>query len=87
MTAAEPVNIIRTLPLHVEDFLHLNDSGAFEGYGKTELIDGGIVYINAQHRPHARIKSDLFVILRGRSRGHRRAFDGVDRGNREHAAT
>lgn len=42
MTAAEPLNIIRKLPLRVEDFLHLNDSGA---------------------------------------------FDGVDRGNREHAAT
>ena len=56
MIAFEPLPIVRPLPLRVEDFLLLNDSGAFEGYGKTELIDGGIVYMNAQHRPHARIK-------------------------------
>jgi len=56
MTALEPLNIVRTLPLRVEDFLLLNDTGAFEGYGKTELIDGGIVYMNAQHRPHGWVK-------------------------------
>lgn len=61
MTALEPLNIVRTLPLRVEDFLLLNDTGAFEGYGKTELIDGGIVYLNAQHRPHARVKAILFL--------------------------
>ena len=59
MTAFEPLPIVRALPLRVEDFLLLNDSGAFDGYGKTELIDGGIVFMNAQHRPHARVKTQL----------------------------
>lgn len=56
MTFFEPLNIQRTLPLRVEDFLLLNDTGAFVGYGKTELIDGGIIFVNAQLRPHARTK-------------------------------
>ena len=64
MTAAKPLNVIRPLPLRVEDFFHLGDSGAFDGYGKTELIDGSIVYMNAQHRPHARSKINLFLALR-----------------------
>lgn len=64
MTAFEPLPIVRALPLRVEDFLLLNDSGAFEGYGKTELIDGGIVFMNAQHRPHARAKVGLAFALR-----------------------
>jgi Uma2 family endonuclease len=59
MTAIDFVNHHRPLKLRVEDFLALNDSGAFEGYGKTELLDGEIVYMNAQHRPHARVKATL----------------------------
>lgn len=64
MTAFEPLPIVRALPLRVEDFLLLNDSGAFAGYGKTELIDGGIVFMNAQHRPHGRVKVELHNALR-----------------------
>lgn len=64
MTAFEPLPIVRALPLRVEDFLLLNDTGAFDGYGKTELIDGGIVFMNAQHRPHARAKVGLAFALR-----------------------
>jgi Uma2 family endonuclease len=56
MTQLEPLSTIRPLPLRVEDFLLLNDSGAFVDYGKTELIDGAVVYMNSQHRPHARLK-------------------------------
>lgn len=63
MTALEPRNIVRPLPLRVDDFLLLNDTGAFADYGKTELIDGGIVYMNAQHRPHARVKANLYRAL------------------------
>lgn len=59
MTVEVPLNVLRTLPLRVEDFLLLNDTGAFEGYGKTELIDGGIVYMNAQHRPHGWVKRGI----------------------------
>jgi hypothetical protein len=52
--------------LRVEDFLLLNDSGAFDAYGKTELIDGDIYVMNAQHSPHARAKSRLHVALANR---------------------
>jgi hypothetical protein len=53
----------RRVKLRVEDYLALDDAGAFDAYGKTELIDGEVVYRNAQHRPHARIKSRLFRLL------------------------
>ncbi len=59
MTVIDFVNHHRPLKLRVEDFLALNDSGAFAGYGKTELLQGEIVYMNAQHRPHARAKASL----------------------------
>lgn len=55
--------------LRVEDFLLLNDSGAFDAYGKTELIDGDIYVMNAQHSPHARAKSRLLVALANRLAG------------------
>lgn len=53
----------RRVKLRVEDYLALDDAGAFEAYGRTELLDGEVVYMNAQHRPHARIKSRLFRLL------------------------
>jgi Uma2 family endonuclease len=49
----------RKLGLRVEDFLLLNDSGAFDHYGKTELIDGDIYVMNAQFSEHARVKTRL----------------------------
>lgn len=69
MTKIDAVNAVRPLPLRVEDFLMLDSNGAFEGYGKTELIDGGVVYLNAQHRPHARIKSRLYDAIKDALRG------------------
>jgi Uma2 family endonuclease len=51
------------VPLTIEDYLRLDDAGAFADYGKTELIEGQVYYMNAQHRPHARIKSRLHVSL------------------------
>ena len=64
MTEHLPFNI-SPLPvkLRVEDYLLLDESGAFEAYAKTELIEGEIVFMNAQHRAHARIKSRLHVAL------------------------
>jgi Uma2 family endonuclease len=64
MAAIDFVNHHRPLKLRVEDFLALNDSGAFEGYGKTELLQGEVVYMNAQHRPHARVKMMIYDALR-----------------------
>ena len=52
-----------TIRTRVEDYLALDAAGAFDAYGKTELLDGEIVHVNAQHRPHARIKSRLFRLL------------------------
>ena len=51
------------MKLRVEDYLALDAMGAFEACGKTELIEGEVVYINAQHRPHARIKTQLLIRL------------------------
>ena len=69
MTQGDHRNVARPLPLRVEDFFRLDESGAFEGYGKTELLDGGVVYMNAQHRPHARCKAALYDGLRDALRG------------------
>lgn len=67
MNAAAPIS---TTPqkrgLRVEDFLLLDASGAFDDYAKTELIDGDIYVMNAQHSPHARAKSRLLVALANR---------------------
>lgn len=64
MTEQLPLNIA-PLPvkLRLEDYLLLDESGAFADYAKTELIEGEIVFMNAQHRPHARIKTRLAVVL------------------------
>ena len=45
--------------LTVEDFLLLDESGAFADYSKTELLDGEIWSMNAQHSRHARTKTEL----------------------------
>lgn len=64
MTEMVPLTTV-PLPvkLRVEDYLMLDAAGAFEAYGKTELLDGEIVYMNSQHRPHARVKSRLFRLI------------------------
>ena len=64
MTEHRPLNTSPLpLRLRVEDYLLLEEGGAFEGYAKTELIEGTIFYMNAQHRAHARTKSRLYRIL------------------------
>ena len=50
--------------LTAEDFLLLDGAGAFARYGKTELIDGAILAVNAQHMPHAYAKGELAYRLR-----------------------
>jgi Uma2 family endonuclease len=65
MTEHRPLNT-SPLPvrLRLEDYLLLDESGAFEGYAKTELIAGEIFYVNAQYRPHALAKMQLYDALR-----------------------
>ncbi|WP_294193398.1 hypothetical protein [uncultured Sphingomonas sp.] len=55
-------NVPTRVKLRVEDYLSLDRDGAFEGYGKTELVDGELTYINTYYRPHARIKSRLYTV-------------------------
>ena len=64
MTELLPLNT-SPLPvkLRVEDYLLLDESGAFDAYRKTELIEGEVYFMNAQHRPHARTKSRLHLLL------------------------
>ena len=65
MTEHVPItNVPTRVKLRVEDYLSLDRDGAFEGYGKTELIDGEVMYMNAQHRPHALAKMALYDGLR-----------------------
>jgi Uma2 family endonuclease len=47
----------------VDQFLALCQRGLFDDYAKTELIDGEIVVMNAQHSRHARVKTRLTVRL------------------------
>jgi Uma2 family endonuclease len=63
MTAVESITTPRVAKLTVEDFLVLQEAGAFSAYAKSELIDGTIYVVNAQHRPHARAKSRLAFAL------------------------
>lgn len=64
VTEHQPLNTA-PLPvkLRVEDYLLLDGSSAFEAYNKTELIEGEVYFMNAQHRPHARVKSRLYLAL------------------------
>ncbi len=69
MTELAPLTTVPLrVKLRVEDYLLLDGAGAFEGYGKTELLDGEVVYMNSQHRPHARAKMALYDLLRDRLR-------------------
>ena len=67
-----PVTILprrKRAKLTVEDYLALDGRGAFDRYGKTELLDGEVFYMNAQHRPHARVKTRLVIELTEALRG------------------
>ncbi len=63
MTAFEPINVPQAIKLKVSDFLLLNDSGAFNEHGKTELLEGEILCMNAQYSRHARLKTRLARLL------------------------
>lgn len=56
------------MKLTIDDFLRLDETGAFRDYAKTELIEGVIVAMNAQFSTHARAKTLLL----------RRLADAVD---------
>lgn len=49
--------------LTADDFELLDRSGAFAAYRKTELVDGEVWFVNAQHRPHGMVKMRLYDAL------------------------
>lgn len=64
MNAPQTVlNCPRPARFTVDEFIRLHETGVFDKYSKSELIEGEIVCMNAQWSPHARIKSDLCVEL------------------------
>ena len=64
MTVIQPVNVPQPVKLTIEQFELLDRSGAFDGYAKTELIEGAIYAMQAQFRPHAFAKDELAYRLR-----------------------
>lgn len=48
--------------LRVEDYELLADAGAF-GHQRTELIDGEVIVMSPQFRPHGMVKLDLYDAL------------------------
>ena len=59
MTAQEALASPRLAKLRVQDFFLLEESGAFERYARTELIDGEIWVVNAIHSRHARVHAQM----------------------------
>ncbi len=59
MTSLETLTSPHPARLTARDFLLLADSGAFAPYARTELIEGEIFVVNAQHRRHARVRGQL----------------------------
>jgi len=65
MSDVPPFNTApRPVRLRSADYLLLHQAGAFAPYTRTELVDGGVYYVNAQHRPHALAKIELYDAIR-----------------------
>lgn len=56
--------------LTVDDYVRLAEAGVF-GDKRTELLDGTIVVMNAEYRPHGWVRDELSYRLR-------RALEGID---------
>jgi len=63
MNAAAPLDSPRRMWLRIEDFVLLSEAGALDEFSKSELVDGEVVTMNAQFRPHAYAQSQLLVRL------------------------
>jgi Uma2 family endonuclease len=63
MTAFEPINVPHAAKLRAQDFLLLNDAGAFADYAKSELIEGEIWVMNAVYTQHAKTLARLTTLL------------------------
>jgi Uma2 family endonuclease len=59
MSALQETGYPRPLKLTVDNFLSLHAAGAFEGLSKVELIEGELLTMSPQNRPHVYAKSVL----------------------------
>ena len=59
MNALTPLNVHQPIRLRVKDYLMLDAAGMYADFAKTELIDGEVVGMNAQHRPHSYAKNEI----------------------------
>lgn len=63
MTAIQEQGYPRPLKLTVDNFIALHDAGAFRGLSKVELINGELLTMSPQHRPHVYAKTQLTIRL------------------------
>ncbi|UVO53319.1 Uma2 family endonuclease [Sphingomonas sp. SUN039] len=59
MNAVTPFPSPKKIGLRAIDYLMLSDAGAFDGYGRTELIEGEVWTLSPAHSWHARTVSDF----------------------------
>jgi Uma2 family endonuclease len=59
MTAIQEPGYPRPLKLTVDNFMALHAAGAFQGLSKVELIEGELLTMSPQHRPHVYAKTVL----------------------------
>jgi Uma2 family endonuclease len=63
MTVLEPINVPHAAKLRAQDFMLLNDAGAFADYAKSELIEGEIWVMNSIYSRHAGATAELVMAL------------------------
>ena len=63
MAAIQEQSYPRPLKLTVDNFMALHEAGAFQGLSKVELIDGELLTMSPQHRPHVYAKTFLTIRL------------------------
>ena len=63
MTAQDLYSLSGKYKLRVEDYILLDQAGTFKG-NRTELIEGDIILMSPQYRPHMFIKDELAFTLR-----------------------
>jgi len=59
MTAFQEQEYPRRLKLTVDNFMSLHEVGAFRGLSKVELIEGELLTMSPQNRPHVYAKTHL----------------------------
>ena len=62
MTAPDLLKPSTKYRLRIEDYLTLDRAGAFAGQ-RTELIDGDVIIMNAEFRPHGYMKTQLGLAI------------------------